>query len=289
MPGWAVSAAPASAPRPGTTLMAPAGEARLPREIGEGQRRQARLLRRFQDAGVAHGERRAEGAADDLHRVVPRHDMARHADGFAQRVDGEALLEGDGLAHDLVGGAGIELAVAGERGDVRPRLRQRLADIGGLHLGQRLGVLGDQRAEAGQKAAPLGGGELAPVAVQRPLRGGDGGVDILGAAAGDAADLLARRGVHDGQRVAAVAGACQRPAMKTCDGVEPGVMGVPFGIVSGGDVEPRRGGEKGLCIGMLGLSKTVSVSPVSTKRPDCMTMTRSVMARTTVRSWDTKR
>jgi hypothetical protein len=173
-------------------LIAPGWKARLPREIGEGEGGQAGLLRRFQDAGIAHGERRAKGAADDLHRVVPRHDMARHADGFAQGVDGEALLERDRLAHHLVGGPGVELAVAGQCDDIGVGLRERLADIGGLHLGQCIGMFSDKRAEPGQKAAPVGGGHSAP---QSPLRAVCAAVTAAsiscGATARDATDLKA--------------------------------------------------------------------------------------------------
>ena len=95
--------------------------------------------------------------------------MAGHADGFAQRVDREALLERYGLAHDLVGGAGVELAVTGKCGDVRARLGQWLAHVGGLHFGQRVGVFGHECAQAGEKAATFRGRELAPMA-RRVLR-----------------------------------------------------------------------------------------------------------------------
>jgi hypothetical protein len=197
------------------------GKARLPCEIGEGEGRQTRLLRRFQDAGVAHGEGCAEGASDDLHRVVPRHDMARHPDGFAQGVDGEALLERDRLAHHLVGGSGIELAVAGQCDDVGVGLCERLADIGGLHLGQCIGMFSDKRAEPGQKAAPVGGGERAPVAVEGCLRGSDGRIDVLRATARDATDLEACGRVVQGQGVACGG---RLPAARDEDlrGVEPG-------------------------------------------------------------------
>ena len=53
-------------------------KARLAREIGERQRSQAGLLGGLQHARVAHRQRRADGAPGDLHRIVPRHDMAGH-------------------------------------------------------------------------------------------------------------------------------------------------------------------------------------------------------------------
>ena len=95
-------------------------KARLAGEIGERERSEAGLLRRLQDAGVAHRQRRADRAAGDLHRIVPRHDMAGHPMRLAQGVDGVAVEIGNGLAHQLVGRAGVELHVARHR-QRRPR------------------------------------------------------------------------------------------------------------------------------------------------------------------------
>ena len=77
MPGCAASAAPASSPGPVTTFSAPAGKPASWAMRGEGQRREARLLGRLQHRGVAGRQRADDGAADDLHRVVPRNDVAR--------------------------------------------------------------------------------------------------------------------------------------------------------------------------------------------------------------------
>ena len=84
MPGWADSAAPASSPRPVTTLIAPAGKPASLGDAGEGERGEAGFLRRFQHRGVARGQRGADAAADDLHRIVPGNDMAGDAMRLAQ-------------------------------------------------------------------------------------------------------------------------------------------------------------------------------------------------------------
>ena len=91
------------------------GKTRLPREVGERERGEAGFLRGLEHAGVAHRERRADGAAGDLHRIVPRHDMSGHAVRLAQGVDRVAVEIGDRFAHHLVGRAGVELHVARHR------------------------------------------------------------------------------------------------------------------------------------------------------------------------------
>ena len=70
--------------------------------------------------------------------------MARDAVGFAQGIDGKAILERDRLAHQLVGGACVEFAIARHSDHIIARLGQRLADIGGLHRGERVDVIDDQ-------------------------------------------------------------------------------------------------------------------------------------------------
>ena len=103
--------------------------------------REAGLLGRLEHAGVAHRQRRADAAADDLHRVVPRHDVRRHAVRLAQRERGVAVGEGNGLAVHLVGGAAVELEVARQRHRVGAALLQGLADIQRLEPRQFVGLL----------------------------------------------------------------------------------------------------------------------------------------------------
>ncbi|MNI75553.1 hypothetical protein D3C73_1317160 [compost metagenome] len=55
--------------------------------------------------------------------------MPRHPVRLAQGVDGVAVLEGNGLAVQLVGCACIEFEIAGEGDHVVAGLLQRLADV----------------------------------------------------------------------------------------------------------------------------------------------------------------
>src|SRR6187551_2520792 len=75
---------------PGHDVEGARRQAGLERDPGEGEHRQARFLGGLEDAGVAHRKRRADAAADDLHRVVPRHDVAGDPVRLAQRQRGVA-------------------------------------------------------------------------------------------------------------------------------------------------------------------------------------------------------
>ncbi len=88
---------------------------RLAHEIGERKRGEAGFLCGLQNAGVAHRQRRADGASGDLHRIVPRHDMSGHPMRLAQSVDCVAVEIGDGFAHQFVGRAAVKLHVARHR------------------------------------------------------------------------------------------------------------------------------------------------------------------------------
>ncbi len=85
MPGCAASAAPASRPSPVTMLSAPSGKPDARGELGDAQQRQARVLGGLHDAGVAGRERAADRAPEDLHRIVPRDDVAGDAVRLAPR------------------------------------------------------------------------------------------------------------------------------------------------------------------------------------------------------------
>ena len=77
MPGCAASAAPASSPVPVTTLSAPAGKAGVFGDAREGERGQARLFRGLHHRRIAGRECAHDGAADDLHGIVPGNDVRR--------------------------------------------------------------------------------------------------------------------------------------------------------------------------------------------------------------------
>ncbi len=145
-------------------------QARAAGEGGEGERGQAGLLGGLEDAGVAHGERAADRAADDLHRVVPGHDVARHPVGFAQGVDGVAVLERDRRAVHLVGRAAVEFQVPREGHRVGARLFQRLADVERLEPGEVVGVIEDQLPEPRQHPPALRRRRPVPHAPARAAR-----------------------------------------------------------------------------------------------------------------------
>ena len=163
MPGWAASAAPASSPRPGTTLSAPGG-----RPASAARPAKASAVRLASSAGFSTqalpaASAATDRAADDLHRVVPRDDVAGDAVRLAEGVDGVAGEIGDGLAHQLVGGAAVELDVARERPGVGAGLAERLADVAGLELGRGpRHASSTSRPSAGEQPAALGGGGGGP-------------------------------------------------------------------------------------------------------------------------------
>ena len=162
MSGWLASATPASEPVPGTTLSTPGGKPALERDLAEPQRRHRRFARRLQHDGAAGGERRRDAARADLNRIVPRHDLRRHADRLAHRVVEEAGAERNRVAHDLVGDAGEELEVARRDLDVGARLAQRLAVVAALERRQLLGALAQRLRDPDHDAAALGRRGAAP-------------------------------------------------------------------------------------------------------------------------------
>ncbi len=209
-PGWPASAAPASSPRPVTTLSAPGGRPGFLGDPGERQHRQASLLGRLQDAGIAHRQGGADAAADDLHRVVPGHDVAGHAVRLAQGERGVAGGERQGFAVHLVGGAAVELAVAGQGDGVGARLLERLADVVRLQAGEPLDLLEHLAADRREDAAALERAETPPrrragaaAAISGGARRGDRRVDVGGAAAPDPGELAAVRRILERERLAA--------------------------------------------------------------------------------------
>ena len=148
MPGWPASAAPAVRPRPVTTLSAPSGK---PTSRASAATR--RIVSEASSAGltthgVAGGERRADGASEDLHRVVPGHDMPGHPVRHALDADEMRVEIGDHVAVQLVGGAAVEFEIAGERDGVGAGLAQGLAVVAALQDGElvRLRLDGGRRA-----------------------------------------------------------------------------------------------------------------------------------------------
>src|SRR5271170_1956501 len=95
--------------------------------------------------------------------------MPGHAMGLAQGVDRVAAEIGEGLAHDLVGCAGVELHIAGERQRVSAPLLQGLADVESLDAGEVIDPRADKISKLRQQPPALGRGETSPGTLERAL------------------------------------------------------------------------------------------------------------------------
>src|SRR3954453_9849494 len=180
-PGCATSGAPASSPKPVTTLKTPGGKPASLDQRGELERRGRRLLGRLADEGAPGRQRRRELPAHQQHRRVPRRDRRGDADRFLQRVDEEVrAVRRDRLAVDLVGRAGEPVVVVGEPAELALHLADELAVVGRLDDGDALGVLGDQLGEAPHQPRALGAGHRRPrAAVERRARRAHRRVDVF--------------------------------------------------------------------------------------------------------------
>ena len=194
------------------------GQSGFDRDTREGQCGQACFLGGFQDAGVAHRQRRADGAPDNLHRVIPRHDMAGDTMRLPQGINGIAVQIRDRFAMHLVGGPAVEFQIAGQRHGIGPRLFQRLADVHRFQHGQIVGAVQHHLSHARQNPPPFQRRHPAPIARQRLMGGGDGGVDITRLAARDLRQRLPRRRIFQRQRIC---GAQPAAADEHFLGVEP--------------------------------------------------------------------
>ena len=113
------SAAPASAPKPVTTLMTPGGKPASSASVGQPQDGGRGVFGRFDDDGVAGGEGGGELAGGQRQRRVPRGDGADDAEGFAEGVvQHGAAGARDGVALDLVRQPGVVVVVLGHRGEL---------------------------------------------------------------------------------------------------------------------------------------------------------------------------
>ena len=200
------------------------GESGFAGEVGERERGETGFLGRLQDASVSHRQRCADSAAGDLHRIIPRHDVAGDAVRLAQSVNGVAVEVGDRLAHHLVGGAAIKLHVTGHRQRVGAALPDRLADIEGFQLREFLDARFDQFAEPKKEPAALGRAEPAPVPGERPLGRIHGCVNVGASPARNSADLRAARGILERQKLVRLR-SHPAPVDEALVGLEPGQGG----------------------------------------------------------------
>ena len=162
-------------------------------EVAEPERRERRLLRRFQDAGAARCKSRTELPGRHHERKIPRNDLRHHTDRLAPRVgvDAPALQSADRhverRAFDLRGPAGHVAEIVARAGHVHDaRHLLRLAVVDALELGELVGVLIDEVGEPPDQRFALGGQHRRPgAALEGFAGGGDGFVDVRAARVGD--------------------------------------------------------------------------------------------------------
>ena len=137
-----------------------AGGEDLGAELGQLQRRQRRRLGRLEDDRVAGRQRRPDLPHRHHQRVVPRGDLADHADRLAPDDRGVA-------AHVLAGRTALEASRRpGEEAQVVDHERDlvvaegvdRLAGVVGLDLGELVRVLFDRVSELEKTERALAGG-----------------------------------------------------------------------------------------------------------------------------------
>ena len=174
-------------------------EADLERQLAEPQGAQRRLLGGLQHDRAAGGQRRPELPGGHQQREVPGDDLARTrrpVRGACRRACSGAA-DRQHAALDLRRPAGEVAQVADRARDVdvlgEP---DRLAVVERLDLGELLRVLLERVGERVHQPLAAGRGHRPPRARgERLACGGDGAVDVLGAAVGDLGDLAAGGGV----------------------------------------------------------------------------------------------
>ena len=179
------------------------GRDHLLRELGEAQRRQRRLLGRFDDLDVPGRERGAQLPDDHHQRVVPRRDAGDDPERLTPEQRGVALdVLRRSLALEHAGGAREEAKVVDHHGRLVTCDPERLADVAGLELDQLVRVLLDHVGERIQELHPVLGRLVLPL--DPGLLGGvDRTLDVVGAASWHLGDHLARRRVQHLHRLAA--------------------------------------------------------------------------------------
>ncbi|MNI37887.1 hypothetical protein D3C73_920020 [compost metagenome] len=165
-------------------------------QLGHADDGQAGVFGRLDHAGVAHGQCRGDAAAKHLRGIVPRNDVGRHAQRFANQLNRIVLLERNGLAVHFVGRAAVELEVARQHGDVAARGGHGLAGVARFQLRQFFVVRQYRFTQAQHQAATFQRRHAAPVAVKRRARRLHGGVHIGLLAARDGGEHLAIHGRH---------------------------------------------------------------------------------------------
>jgi hypothetical protein len=230
----------------------------LAQEPPQEESAQRGLLRRLEHHAVAAGQRRPELPRRHQQREVPRDDLAHDAHRLAQRVVEEGrpvrAVDGDGLALDLRGPAGVVAKVIdGERHVGRARHHQRLAVVEALELRELLAVLLDQVRQPPQQLAALARVHSGPRAqVEGAPRSLHGAVDVLGAAPGDVGDGVLPGRVLDSEGLARGGGheapSDQQVVLVVQEGLHGGMsLGDRGGGAHGGDLADGEDARPRLC------------------------------------------
>ena len=155
----------------GDDVDGPGRKTHLGGQLRHADQAQAGVFGGFDHAGVAGGQSAAHTAPKNLHRVVPRNHMARHAMWLAPGQHAVAVLVGQGLAVQLVAGPGIKLEIPRQRHGVSGGLFGRLTAVALLQGGQLGRVFGHFARQGHQQTTAFHTREPTPRSVEsRPCR-----------------------------------------------------------------------------------------------------------------------
>ena len=167
-------------------------------QAAEIEHRRRGVLGRLQHNRVTRRQRRPDLHCDEEELRVPRHDRGHDAERFALGEDEQVrLVDGQSLAADLVGAAGVEVEELGDVFRLPARLLQHLAGIDGLCPAEILRLLRQQVGEIAQAAAAFGRGHRGPRSRREGAMGGaHRPVDIVGGGFRNLRPDFPRRRVH---------------------------------------------------------------------------------------------
>ncbi len=153
-------------------------EADLRGQLRQPQGRERRLRVGLEDNGAAGRQRGRELPGRHHQRVVPGHDLARHADRLLQRVEQQRAADRVRPAADRGDRGTVVAEVLDGLVELRLHRRDRLADVPRLEL-RELAAVGDDRVrERVEQPRTLGTRSLAPGTVECATRCLDRPVDV---------------------------------------------------------------------------------------------------------------
>ena len=157
----------APAAKPCTTLSTPARQAGVDERLGEPVTHQRRHRRGLEHDGVAGRQRRADLAAGQVEREVPRRDHGDDADRVEHRVHERRVVARERRAGEPVRLAGVELEVLRRAARLVAGVGERLALLGHHLGGDVAGPLGEQPAARLEQVGAL---RSASCAASEPAR-----------------------------------------------------------------------------------------------------------------------